>query len=629
VKRVAIVELSVFERITPLVAGYLTAYATADPYLAGEYRFETYTTSVTTPLERIAREVIAIESDVYALSCYVWNMGLVRPLVRLLREVRPRSRVILGGPQVMHHAGRYLDRTDGSVAVCDGEGEATFAAYLRELTESSPDLQRVDGISFCRDGAVVSTPRRPRIQDLDSIPSPFLTGAIPTGCSVSILETNRGCPYHCAFCYWGAATNDRVYRFDPDRSREEITWMARNGTIFLYIADANWGMLPQDVELSRHIADCTRSHRLPRVVYFSAAKNKPHAVTRITEILQGAGLIATQPVSMQTLEPESLRAVSRSNIKMQAFEAVQQDLRAKSISSFIELIWPLPGETLASFQAGIGRLCESDAQTVIAYPHLLLHNTPLYQEREELGLVTRPTADGVSEAQIVIRTRQVSEDEFAEGMRYFYAVHALHNTRSLRAVARHLVRTGQLTYGDLFRAFVGHWRRVSGADPIVDFVERSIRDARYYEISNYGLFVHIVLHAERPRFGQQVVDFARAQPWWEDATARALFEIDLVSRPYVYTSTPLDELDHPFEALTVLDRDQRSYVVALDQRWLPALRDSVRLEGGEHAGGRFVVDHKRHQYPFMAGQSLEHSGNYCHGMIEKIESIAPIWRGAE
>src|SRR5215469_920546 len=116
---------------------------------------------------------------------------------------------------------------------------------------------------------------------------------------------------------------------------------------------------------------------------------------------------------------------------MQAFEAVQQDLRAKSISSFIELIWPLPGETLASFQRGVGTLCESDAQTVIAYPHLLLHNTPLYHRREELGLVTRPAADGISEARIVIWTQQVDEDEFAEGMRYFYAVHALHNTRSL------------------------------------------------------------------------------------------------------------------------------------------------------------------------------------------------------
>src|SRR2546421_5977107 len=315
VRRVTFVELTVFERITPLVAGYLQAYAQADPALAADHRFQTYTTSIKTPLDRITRDVLAIDSDVYALSCYVWNMGLMRSLLRRLREARPHAQVVLGGPQVMHHAGRYLDPTDEGVTVCNGEGEATFAAYLRELADARPDLSRVQGISICRDGQVLTTASRPRIEDLDTIPSPFLGGVIPADYSMSILETNRGCPYHCAFCYWGAATNDRVYRFDEERVRADISWMSRNGIIFLYIADANWGMLRQDIDLSRHIADCARQHRLPNVVYFSAAKNKPQAVTRITEILQDAGLIASQPVSMQTLEPESLHVIARSNIK--------------------------------------------------------------------------------------------------------------------------------------------------------------------------------------------------------------------------------------------------------------------------------------------------------------------------
>src|SRR5215471_3568300 len=158
VRNVTFVELSVFERIVPLVAGYLEAYAMADPGLAAEYRFNTYTTTIKTPLEQIARDVLATDGDVFALSCYVWNMGLVRPLVGLLRGARPRARILLGGPQVMHHADRYLEPGDEAVAVCNGEGEAVFAEYLRELTERQPDLARVGGISFCRDGAVVSNP---------------------------------------------------------------------------------------------------------------------------------------------------------------------------------------------------------------------------------------------------------------------------------------------------------------------------------------------------------------------------------------------------------------------------------------------------------------------------------------
>jgi len=623
---VTCVELSVFERITPLVSGYLGSYAALDDVVSSEYRFDTYTTSIKTPLDTIACDILAKDADVYAFSAYVWNYGLVRPLVKIIREARPAAQVMLGGPQVMHHGIRYLDRTDENVAICNGEGEITFTEYLRALTEPTPDLSAVAGISFVRDGEMITTGERARIQDLDDIPSPFLTGMFKPEYSMSILETNRGCPYHCGFCYWGAATNDRVYRFDEERVRDEITWMSRNGVLFLYIADANWGMLGRDVDISQHIADCARENHLPHVVYFSSAKNKPHAVTKITGIFQEAGLVTSQPVSMQTLEPDSLKIIARSNIKLDAFATVQEDLKDRGISSFIELIWPLPGETLESFKRGIGTLCERDAQTIIAYSHLLLNNTPIYHNREALGLVTRPAGGGVAEAQIVVGTEQVSGEEFAEGMCYFYAVHGVHNTRSLRGVGRYLTGKGVLTYPELFSAFVDHLRALPADDPIVEYVERSIRDALYYDVGNYGLFVHTVLHEHRALFARHLHNFVTSQPWWSDATLRGLYEIDLVNKPYVYTSTPLDDLDHDFEVLEPLDSAGRTWRVRVPSAWHEELAATVRLADAPPAGEVFVVDHKRLQYPYMAAQSLDHNANYCHGMIEKIENIVPLWR---
>ncbi len=625
-KTVTLVELSVFERITPLVSGYLEAYASTDPVVSAEYRFDKFTTSIKTPLETIAEEVLARDADVYGFSSYVWNIGLVRPLVKLVREHRPDAKVMIGGPQVMHHGVRYLDPDDENVSLCNGEGEATFTEYLRELANPEPDLSAVQGISFYRDGLLVTTAERPRIKDLDSIPSPFLTGLIEPDFSMSIIETNRGCPFHCGFCFWGAATNDKVFRFDEERVRDELTWMAKNGVLFLYIADANWGMLGRDVEFSQHIADCARDYHLPNVVYFSSAKNKPHAVTKITGIFQDAGLVTSQPISMQTLEPESLKVIARSNIKLDAFGAVQDDLQDRGISSFIELIWPLPGETLETFKLGIGSLCERGAHTIISYSHLLLNNTPIYHNREKLGLRTRSAGGDVAEAEIVVATQQVDEAEFAEGMRYFYAVHALHNTRSLRAVGKYLVGKGITTYPELFSSYVDHWRTRSEDDPIVSFVERSIRDALFYDIGNYGLLVHNVLHEHRSLHTRHLREFAEAQPWWEDATARGLFEIDLLNRPYVYSSTPLEEFDRPFETIVVGDAVGRGRIVELGPEWHEALVASVKVDPAPQGGTSFLVDHKRLQYPYMSGQSVDHNANYCHGMIEKIENISPFWR---
>jgi B12 binding domain len=624
---VALVELSVFERVVPLVSGYLQACAQSDPTTRDAYRFVRYTTSLKTPLDQIVREVLALDADVYGFSCYVWNMGLMRTVASAVRAARPGAHIVLGGPQVMHHAERYLDGSDGRTVVCNGEGELTFTAYLRELTEPSPDPTRVNGITFARDGQLVTTPAAPRITDLNDIPSPYLAGLFEPDYTISMLETNRGCPYHCGFCYWGAATNDRVYRFDEERVRDEIAWMAQNNVHLIYIADANWGMLARDIDLSAHIADCARDYGLPMSVYFSAAKNKPHAVTQITGILQDAGLMTSQPVSMQSLEPRTLAAITRSNIRLDAFGKLQEDLRQRRISSFIELIWPLPGETLASFKAGGDTLCRNDAQTIIAYPHLLLHNTPIYQNRDGFRLRTRPAGGGVAEAEIVIGTADVSVEEFADGMRFFYAVHALHNTRALRLVSRYLSRQAITTPAELFSGLVDYWRARPVADPLAGFVERSIQDAWYYDVGNYGVFIHHVLHGHRSEFARQLVEFVTAQPWWSDPQARALFELDVLNWPYVYSNTPLDLTRFRFEEFRLLDLGERRYTVEVGPRLRASLADHVRLADGEgSAGSVYVVDHARNQHPYMPSQSLDHNAHYCHGMIDRVENIVPVWR---
>lgn len=620
-------ELSVFERMTPLASGYLQAYALTDPVIRREYRFDRYSAVAGTPRTDVTRDLVGAAADVYAISCYVWNMGLVRFAVSAIRQALPNAQIILGGPQVMSQAHRYLSETDERTVVCNGEGEITFQQYLLALNDSSLRLHEVNGLSFYRDRELVTTPKQPRITNLDEIPSPFLTGILDSAYSIALLETNRGCPYHCGFCFWGAATNDRVYRFEEHRVRDEIKWIAKNEILFLFIADANFGMLGRDVDISRHITECASEHGAPNVVYFSAAKNKPQAVTRIASIFQDARLISSQPVSLQTLEPKSLDLISRSNIKLSAFAAINEDLRKKQISSYVELIWPLPGETLDSFKRGVGTLCENEAQTVIAYPHLFLNNTPININADRLGIVTRAAGGEAAEAEVVIGTKEVSEEEFVEGMYFFYAFHALHNTRSLRTVSRYLVKQSGVLYQDIFSSFADFLRRQRGGDdPIVAYIDRSIRDADYYDVNNYGLFIHTVLHEHRTLFVKHVRHFVQDQDWWEDGTVRALLEIDAMNRPYIYSNTPLD-VHADLQALHLLHRGPRSYTVQIPAEYMADLTDAVQTQTLPE-DGRFVVDHKRLQYPFMPTQSRDHSGSYCHGMIEKVGNITPIWRSA-
>src|ERR1700757_2986042 len=132
-RKVTLVELSVYDSILPLVSGYLQAYAGTDSAVASEYAFEKYTAHAKDPIDAITGDVLSTEADVYAFSCYAWNMGRMRSLVKQVRKHDPHAHIILGGPQVMNHGQKYLNTQDERVALCNGEGEVTFTEYLREL----------------------------------------------------------------------------------------------------------------------------------------------------------------------------------------------------------------------------------------------------------------------------------------------------------------------------------------------------------------------------------------------------------------------------------------------------------------------------------------------------------------
>lgn len=624
--KVTLVEITIYERIYPLASGYLQAYACQDPDTKRTYSFEKYSATIKTPYSELLRDLQKSDSDVYAFSCYLWNMGLVKSLVKALLETKPHAYFLLGGPQVMHHAHKYLNPEHENLVLCNGEGEKTFAEFLKELTNTKPDFSKVGGMSFYRDREIVTTEKQERIKFLDEIPSPFLEGVFDQSYSMSTFETNRGCPFSCGFCYWGAAINSKVLTFSEERIREELFWLSKHNCVFLYIADANWGIYQRDIGLSEYIADLSKNYRMPSVVYYSAAKNKPERMTQITEIFTKAGIITSQPVSLQTMSQTSLELIDRKNIKLSSYVELQERLNEKKISSFTELIWPLPGETLASLKGGVNNLCAAKADTIIIYPQVLLNNTSLYKKRDELGLVTKAIDEEVGEVDLVVQTADVSYDEFQEGMNFFYALHLLHNTRSLSTVSNYLNKKLKIKYSEIFSAF-SDFCKLHADNSVVEFCRKSVEEYDYYNVFNYGKLVHFALHVYRRSFNELLFEFMTSQEWWDDTDIRALFEIDLVNKPYVYSNTPIEEIQHSFKHLKVHEVISRTYLVEIPEKYLPYLVESVVMNDGvsQADGDVFRVDHKKMQYPYMKSQSLDHNAGYCHGMIIRIEHMLPIW----
>jgi len=606
-----------------LVSGYLQVYARQDPVIDAECTFEIYTKNIPLDIASVVRELADRSSDIYAFSCYMWNMRSVRRVLVAMLAACPDARFILGGPQVMEHASEYVRPGETRVVVCNGEGEITFQRYLRQMIAEPADLSLVPGITFWSVDRFVTTERAPRIKDLDEIPSPFTEEIFPPArYTNAILETNRGCPFSCGFCFWGAATNDKVHKFASDRVKRDVRWISDHGFINIWIVDANWGIAPRDVELSRYLVECSKETGSPIMVYMAAAKNRPDRMAEITEILVRGGLMACQPISLQTVSEQSLKLIDRTNIKEVTYTGLQKVLRERDVSSYVELIWPLPGETLQSFGEGITRLCHSKADTIIVYPHLLLHNTPIYKNQELYGIRKRDVTNESGEAEVVVATHWVSEAECAEGLWLYYGMFALYNMRGLYLLANYLDASGKMTFARLFdeagRFFARH-----DTNTVAAFMQNDMRALAHYDIMRSGHVAHIILHENRKEFDELLAEFVRGFEWWDDRLARSLFELDLLCRPYAYK----EAVSFPAYEFTELDPHVSGEYEFIMRATGEASRflDSIEPIGNPDMGGESSWIRITHdtggKLPYLERRDMAQNAHYCHGIMFKMRHI--------
>src|SRR5262249_1936052 len=158
------------------------------------------------------------------------------------------------------------------------------------------DLLGVKGLSFVHDGAPLHTGAGEKLPRDMEVPSPYLMGYMdehiaeikklgPLGL---LWETNRGCPYACTFCDWGAATLSKVRLFATERLLGEIEYFSKINVDFLIACDANFGIVPRDLELARALVDAKKQLGFPRMFFVNYAKNSNDRVFDITEALHGA-----------------------------------------------------------------------------------------------------------------------------------------------------------------------------------------------------------------------------------------------------------------------------------------------------------------------------------------------------
>lgn len=160
----------------------------------------------------------------------------------------------------------------------------------------------------------------------------------------------------CTFCDWGSNVMAKIKQFSTERLVEELKWFSNNKIDLLYNCDANYGILPRDIELTHRMAEINRSTGFPKKFRAAYAKNSNDTIFNIAKILNDHGMNKGITLSFQSMDDKTLLVVKRKNIKIDNFKNLMKKYKETGIATYSELIIGLPGETYKSFVDGIDLL---------------------------------------------------------------------------------------------------------------------------------------------------------------------------------------------------------------------------------------------------------------------------------
>lgn len=367
-----------------LALGYVRAYAQADSRLAGKSGFMTLDLDVSVDPWWVAYRVAALRPDVVGFSVTCWNARSVYDACRLLKQISPDAYIVVGGPEVAPIAEEVLAAQPSIDAVVRGEGEETLAELLSTLLRGRSPW-RVEGVSARCDGGIVSAPDRALIGDLDSIPSPYLTGAIEPVDGTAYIETYRGCPHRCGYCFEGKGFG-RLRSFSKGRVESEVEFLAtKAGMRSFSFIDPVFNLTGERLEWLAGVMEpfVRRGARLHTIEV---------DIERIGA--DGAALLRRAGVSSVETGPQSTgeRAleVCRRTFDRERFIAGVEALRAEGISVECDLIIGLPGDTAADVLEGMRFVADLDPGALQMSTLHVLPGTDLWRRAEELGLAFDP-----------------------------------------------------------------------------------------------------------------------------------------------------------------------------------------------------------------------------------------------
>lgn len=372
--------------LLPLGIGYVAAYTKALFESGCEIKIFKY-------INELLKAAEKNPPDIFAGSCFAWNKNLVLLVSKFIKERNPECLIVLGGlafPLDIKRQKEFLLKNRHIDFFIPYDGEIGFTNLIKEYFNTDANIEKMK--KLCSDGPVYlntgneimigKKTERPR--NLDLFPSPYTTGLFDKFFEskkfTPMVQTTRGCPYTCAYCWASNEQNRRIGSFSLERVKTELNYIAematKNNIYDLCICDSNFGLYEKDRKIIDKICQLQQKYNYPRL--FGAACEKQVDPQYIKNLSKVKGI--TYCLSTQSTDSRILENVNRKKVDLEKISNCVDAVHETKKYIATEIITGLPYETRQTHMSTIKNLMDCGFDFIDPFTFMLLDGIELDSE---------------------------------------------------------------------------------------------------------------------------------------------------------------------------------------------------------------------------------------------------------
>ena len=305
--------------------------------------------------------------QIVGFGVYIWNVLQTTAVLRLLKNQRPAIRVVLGGPEVSHEVDEQ-DIVGLADHVITGWGDVSFPKLCRALLHGPQPLMKI-----------MAGEQPP----LDQIALPY---AEYTDADLAhrllYVEASRGCPFKCEFCL--SSLDKTAWAFELEAFLAAMQVLHQRGARNFKFVDRTFNLkIDASVRILQFFLDRLSDDLF---VHFEVIPDQlPDRLKAM--IAQFPPGVLQFEVGIQSFNVEVQQRISRKQDNDKTEANLRWLVNNSQAHLHTDLIFGLPGETLASFAAGFDRLHSLGPHEIQLGILKRLRGTPIARHTAEYGMV--------------------------------------------------------------------------------------------------------------------------------------------------------------------------------------------------------------------------------------------------